>query len=483
MMRPVLFRAPSWGERQGHYARVELACSFDNWERRVMRHRWFTDPTPSLQLSLPPGKHQYMFFLDGNPRCDSSRQLVNSWNGEYRNVVDVPDDGGVDPVICGQLADTRGNPVTDWMEAWADESHLPAVVADIGAARSRMGYSCDVVPPFDFLSIKSQPHHQGCSSEQREYWGKNVGIANFLVDYDGVMNTEYVLEMVKHGVKFLGAENSPIIFAEPSTPELEKSEREGLVQQILDSDIIPAAVLMVPSELLALYSTGRTSGLVVDCGEHYTRVTPISEGQVLKTSCRSIHLGGRNISRHLGKNLSSTGQSFSTESIDYIKHNLTYVAQNFETEVQKRTTTYSLPDGQTVDLGPDLIRTPEPMFTPSLIERDGLWSPPQECVPGSCHSSILSCIPDLQEVMSQNIVLAGGNSMFPGFAKRLTREMTKLGTNVKITARPNRAFSTWIGGCAVASLSTFAQRCFTSAFASRFINQLVYPVTEQNPNE
>ncbi|KAH3743398.1 actin 2 [Pelomyxa schiedti] len=407
----------------------------------------------------------------------SSRPWVLE-NGEYRNVVDVPDDGGVETVICGELADISGNPVKDWMDAWAGESHRPAVVADIGAARSRMGYSCDAVPPFDFLSINSHLHH---SADQ--YWGRNFGITNFLVESDGVMNTGRVLEMVKHGVKFLGAENSPIIFAEQSTLEMEKSERERLVNGMLEADYTAAAVLMVPSELLALYSTGRTSGLVVDCGEHYTRVTPISEGQVIKASYRSINLGGRHILTHLRETL-----SLSTESIDYIKHNLAYVAQNFETEVQeKRRTTYSLPDGQTVELGPELIRTAEPMFTPSLLEScssfNGSWRPPQEGVPGMCRSSILSCSPELQEVMSHNIVLAGGNSMFPGFAKRLTREMTKLGTNVKITAHPNRSFATWIGGCAVASLSTFAQRCFPSALYSRFVNQLVYPVTEESPNE
>ncbi|KAH3714215.1 actin 2 [Pelomyxa schiedti] len=201
---------------------------------------------------------------------------------------------------------------------------------------------------------------------------------------------------------------------------------------------------MVPSALLALYSTGRTSGLVVDCGQAYTRVTPISEGQVLNTSCRKILLGGRDITRHL--------ETWNTpfHQQEYIKHNLAYVAQNFETEVQeKQPTTYSLPDGETVKLGPELIQTPEPMFKPSLLESFSsfyiTWNPPQEGVHGTCHSAILSCDPDLQKVMSQNTVLAGGNSMFPGFAKRLTQEMTKLGTKVKITAHTNRAFATWIG--------------------------------------
>ena len=58
------------------------------------------------------------------------------------------------------------------------------------------------------------------------------------------------------------------------------------------------------------------------------------------------------------------------------------------------------------------------------------------------------------------IVLAGGNTMFDGFAERLRTEIEthvpgKLLKGLEVVAPPERKYSTWIGGSILASLSTF----------------------------
>ena len=56
-----------------------------------------------------------------------------------------------------------------------------------------------------------------------------------------------------------------------------------------------------------------------------------------------------------------------------------------------------------------------------------------------------------------NILLAGGNTLFPGFADRMQKELTALAppnTSIKII-NPGKRCSVWIGGSILGSLSRF----------------------------
>lgn len=64
--------------------------------------------------------------------------------------------------------------------------------------------------------------------------------------------------------------------------------------------------------------------------------------------------------------------------------------------------------------------------------------------------SIMKADLDLRKTLFQQIVLAGGSTMFPGFGDRLLNEVRKLAprdVKIRISAPPERKYSTWIGGC------------------------------------
>ena len=63
---------------------------------------------------------------------------------------------------------------------------------------------------------------------------------------------------------------------------------------------------------------------------------------------------------------------------------------------------------------------PEALFQPSLLYM-GFVS-----IPDLCYDSVMKCDPDLRSDLYSNIVLSGGNTMFPGIADRLQKEMTAL---------------------------------------------------------
>ena len=72
----------------------------------------------------------------------------------------------------------------------------------------------------------------------------------------------------------------------------------------------------------------------------------------------------------------------------------------------------------------------------------------------------MKCDVDIRKELFENIVLSGGNTLFKGFAARITKEITALapaGVKVKVIAPPERKNSAWIGGSIIASLSTFPQ--------------------------
>ncbi len=67
-----------------------------------------------------------------------------------------------------------------------------------------------------------------------------------------------------------------------------------ITKMFLD-DLSFKAVSIVNSASLALFSTGRTSGVVVDCGEIRSYVTPIYEGFPLYHAFNKNKIGGRDL--------------------------------------------------------------------------------------------------------------------------------------------------------------------------------------------
>merc|ERR1712113_505055 len=74
------------------------------------------------------------------------------------------------------------------------------------------------------------------------------------------------------------------------------------------------------------------------------------------------------------------------------------------------------------------------------------------------YKCIMSCDIDLRRDLYKNIVMSGGNTMFPGIGERLTTELRALAPqkiDVKVVTAPQRRYIVWMGASVLAQLTSF----------------------------
>ncbi|RXW13629.1 hypothetical protein EST38_g12227 [Candolleomyces aberdarensis] len=241
------------------------------------------------------------------------------------------------------------------------------------------------------------------------------------------------------------------------SPTNEKSNRETMAQVAFESLNINA--LNISSQAaLALYAAGRTTGIVLDSGEGVTHATTIFNGIPISEAVQKMKIGGKVLSDQLILRLGEKGFPLVTtqERMEarIILMQESYVATNYHKEMEldgPELEPYELPDGTKIVL--------EALFQPSLHGLD---------TPMGIHSLVNMSIgradPSIQTQLYKNIVVAGGNTMFPGFVDRLKAEIVTLAPSdmtVSLAAPSDRHIATWLGGSILSSLSIFNQMLVT----------------------
>merc|ERR1711939_59873 len=240
-----------------------------------------------------------------------------------------------------------------------------------------------------------------------------------------------------------------------------KVNRETMTQVMFESFNVPATFIAMQA-VLALYASGRTTGVVVDAGDGVSHTVPIYEGYAMPHSIQRMDLAGSDLTKYLVKILQENHIHLSTsaevESARRMKEQLCRVAMDFEGEMsafdEHRFQDFTLPDGHTIGIGDQLIRCPELMFNPKLDGRDhfGIHELIRECV--------TQCDMDVRKELYQSVLLAGGTTLFQGFHNRLAAEVQRFTpeqVRAKVLAPNERMFSVWIGGSILGSLTTFRQ--------------------------
>ncbi|EUD65314.1 beta-centractin [Plasmodium inui San Antonio 1] len=343
------------------------------------------------------------------------------------------------------------------------------IIIDNGSGYVKSGFAGDDVPNLVFPSYVGRPKYKRVMAGAVE---GNIFVGNKAEEYRGLLKVTYP---INHGIienwndmeniwihvynsMKINSEEHPVLLTEaPLNPQKNK---EKIAEVFFESFNVPALFISIQA-ILSLYSCGKTNGTVLDCGDGVCHCVSIYEGYSITNTITRTDVAGRDITAYLGYLLRKNGHLFNTsaemEVVKNMKENCCYVSFNMNKEKnssEKALTTlpYILPDGSQILIGSERYRAPEVLFNPSILGLEYLGL--SELIV----TSITRADMDLRRTLYSHIVLSGGTTMFHGFGDRLLNEIRKFAPKditIRISAPPERKFSTFIGGSILASLATF----------------------------
>ncbi|KAI8869149.1 actin-related protein [Ramicandelaber brevisporus] len=332
----------------------------------------------------------------------------------------------------------------------------------------KAGFAGDDQPKSFFSSYVGRPKHVRAMTGAIE---GDYFIGSKAEEVRGLLRINYPLE---HGIvtnwddmekiwhylyteelKILPEEHPVLLTEAPLNP---KSNRETAAQIFFETFNVPAMFTGIQA-VLALYASGRTTGLVLDSGDGVTHCVPVYEGFAVQNAVSRMDVAGRDVTNRLQLLLRINGYHFHTsaerEIVRTIKEKACYVSLNAhreEKDIGARNDSIMLPDGNVLKLGAEAFMAPEALFNPELI---GVEHPG---IPQMIHNSIQKSDLDMRRTFYSSIVLSGGSTLYRGFGERVLQDLTRLAPKdmkIKLNAVRERKYITWQGGSILASLSTF----------------------------
>jgi len=230
--------------------------------------------------------------------------------------------------------------------------------------------------------------------------------------------------------------------------------------QIMFDNFNAPSLYVAMQAVLALYASGRVTGIVLDSGDGVSNAVPVYEGTAIPHAIFKMDLAGRDLTDFMKKILSERGCALpeGPDIVRDIKEKLSYVALDYDAETKMAAESgslekkYQLPDKQEITVGNERFRCPEALFKPLLLGKD------HDGIHTITYDSIMKCDNDIRKDLYGNIVLSGGSTMFEGLDNRMEKEIKALAPatmKIKMVVPPERQNSVWIGGSLLSSLSTF----------------------------
>lgn len=118
------------------------------------------------------------------------------------------------------------------------------------------------------------------------------------------------------------SEEHPVLLTEaPLNP---RSNRDKSAQVLFETFNVPALYLSIQA-VLALYASGKTTGLVLDSGDGVSHAVPVYQGFAIESAVQRIDIAGRDVTEHLQRLLRKAGVVLQTsaekEIVKEIKEN------------------------------------------------------------------------------------------------------------------------------------------------------------------
>lgn len=333
-----------------------------------------------------------------------------------------------------------------------------AIVVDMGTWGVRAGIAGDDEPKLVFRTLVEQRERRvGPEAVKAAIEGVE---AVYPLDHGMVRDWGAVERIYEHIFAKLRRDPKGSVVMQ-SEPLVETEENRTKAGELLFETFEIGAFHRAPSGVLALYSSGRTTGVTLNIGEGLTEVCPLYEGMMYEPMARSIHLAGSEISNLFAKRLLldqgvAHDPQVAFELGALIKESLGYVALDYQAEKEKDVRKdFTLPDGRVLEVGEERFALSEALFNPALHGIGTLG------IQNFVLDTIRGCPIDSRRDLFSNIVLCGGTSKLAGLADRLQKEVQSgapASVRCRISHVHHEAYShgPWLGGSILASLTAFS---------------------------
>lgn len=256
---------------------------------------------------------------------------------------------------------------------------------------------------------------------------------------------------------------------------------QDTLNEILFEEYKFKSVLRLPAPLLSYVNYEHhvkqvSCGLVIDSGYSFTHIVPVYKGKVVIAGVLRIDVGGKLLTNHLKEIVSYRQLHVLDETyvMNHVKEDTCYVPFDFNSEMElshrkqlnsirceyilpnfsdrkrgyiKNDETRHSTNQQSLVLSNERISIPELLFSPQNIgiNQMGIAEAVVHAVsasPSEMHSHLYS-----------NIILTGGNCLFPGFKSRVETDVRKLSPDlfdVNVYLADDPISYAWKGGTVVA---------------------------------
>lgn len=352
-----------------------------------------------------------------------------------------------------------------------ETKELPHIVIDLGSDTIKCGFNCENVPRFEIPNVIGHYKKNAISlinSSDKSFCGENAlyngsslalhypksdNNGKFNIDANGIKDIESIFEYIFEN-KFNVNQESYNVFIIDSlfSPVKERGE----IAKVLFETFRLYNIHFQPQEIMSLYSTSKTSGLIVNSGEIETCIVPIYQGYIIPVGINTSPLAGKTLTKKFENKYKNI---FDINNVNNhfwmakkIKECYAELLPDSSQMNQAKNEEYTLPDGNKMEIGIERYQIPEIIFNPSIINIDS------KNLPELIYDSINKCDISTRKELFNNIILVGGNTMIKGFTQRFKNEFEKLNTyqrSYKILDTKERKYSAWIGASGVCSLGDF----------------------------
>ena len=387
----------------------------------------------------------------------------------------------------------------------ATHGQPPVVVMDNGSDLFRAGYPSESAPRVLIPSLVGLPRNKGVAmaAGYRDYevgYGALEQQGNLDTSQPvraGVIDNWHDVERLWSHVIYkelrVAPENFCFVISE-STDNSEKDKERTL--ELMMETFNAHSMYLGSTAVLALYAYGSTTGVVLDAGLDRTNVVPIHEGYPLNRHRTTSDIAGAAMNEHLCTLLNQKGYGFSTRTekalVNQVKESLCFVKEYGCAPGEESVTAgaavdegFSLPDGQHIPMEDERFQCTEVMFNHGLLgpsyvpktkvfDETGAEYQPKidKGVSWMVYSSINNSEQSLRRALYDNVVLAGGSTLFPGMRNRVQAEVTQLYRDmhpgeglipINIHEMASRQHATWLGGCMLSQIAMFPHLSVTRA--------------------